>query len=212
MSVLFKNREEAGIRLTQLLMDYREQDAVVYALPRGGVVLGAEIAKVLKAPLDIIISKKIGHPSNPEYAVCALAEDGAPICNQSEIERLGHHWLEEEKHKAREEIRRRREEYLGNTAQREIKGKTAIIVDDGIATGLTMIASIEEMKLHEPKEIVVAIPIVPHLTALKLEGMVDKVVSVEDTSDFLGAVGAYYEDFPQVDDEEVKRLLRETNK
>lgn len=209
--MLFKNRTEAGQKLAELLSDYASQDVVVYALPRGGVVLGAEIARAINAPLDLIITRKIGHPSNPEYAVCALAEDGAPICNQSELERLGHHWLEEEKHKAREEIQRRRKEYLGDTTQKEIKGKTAIIVDDGIATGLTMIASIEEMKLHEPKEIVVAIPIVPYLTSLKLEGMVDKVVCVEATSDFLGAVGAYYEDFTQVEDEEVKRILKELN-
>lgn len=209
--MLFKNRTEAGQKLAELLSNYASQDVVVYALPRGGVVLGAEIARAINAPLDLIITRKIGHPSNPEYAVCALAEDGAPICNQSELERLGHHWLEEEKHKAREEIQRRRKEYLGDTAQKEIKGKTAIIVDDGIATGLTMIASIEEMKIHEPKEIVVAIPIVPYLTSLKLEGMVDKVVCVEATSDFLGAVGAYYEDFTQVEDEEVKRILKELN-
>lgn len=210
--MLFKNRTEAGKKLAELLSDYSSEDVIVYALPRGGVILGAEIAKALHAPLDLIITKKIGHPSNPEYAVCALAEDGAPICNQSELEMLGHQWLEEEKHKAREEIQRRREEYVGNTTQKDIKGKTAIIVDDGIATGLTMIASIEEMKLHEPKEIVVAIPIVPYLTSLKLEGMVDKVVYVEATSDFLGAVGAYYEDFTQVDDDEVKRILKEVNK
>lgn len=209
--MLFKNRTEAGQKLAELLSDYASQDVVVYALPRGGVVLGAEIARAINAPLDLIITRKIGHPSNPEYAVCALAEDGAPICNQSELERLGHHWLEEEKHKAREEIQRRRKEYLGDTTQKEIKGKTAIIVDDGIATGLTMIASIEEMKIHEPKEIVVAIPIVPYLTSLKLEGMVDKVVCVEATRDFLGAVGAYYEDFTQVEDEEVKRILKELN-
>lgn len=210
--MLFKNRTEAGQKLAELLSDYASEDVIVYALPRGGVILGAEIARALNAPLDLIITRKIGHPSNPEYAVCALAEDGAPICNQSELERLGHPWLEEEKHKAREEIQRRREEYVGNPTQKDIKGKTAIIVDDGIATGLTMIASIEEMELHEPKEIVVAIPIVPYLTSLKLEGMVDKVVYVEATRDFLGAVGAYYEDFTQVDDEEVKRILKEVNK
>ena len=210
--MLFKNRTEAGQKLAELLSDYASEDVIVYALPRGGVILGAEISKALHAPLDLIITRKIGHPSNPEYAVCALAEDGAPICNQSELERLGHHWLEEEKHKAREEIQRRREEYVGGTTQLDIKGKTAIIVDDGIATGLTMIASIEEMKLHEPKEIVVAIPIVPYLTSLKLEGMVDKVVCVEATREFLGAVGAYYDDFTQVDDDEVKRILKEVNK
>lgn len=209
--MLFKDRSEAGKKLAELLLDYTSEDVVIYSLPRGGVVIGAEIAKVINAPLDIIISKKIGHPSNPDYAVCAIAEDGAPICNQSELERLGPHWLDEEKRKARQEIQRRREEYLGNAEQRKIKGKTAIIVDDGIATGLTMIASIEEMKLREPKEIVVAIPIVPYFTSLKLEGMVDKVVYIEASRDFLGAVGAYYEDFAQVDDVEVKRLLKEAN-
>ncbi|MDX9917169.1 MAG: phosphoribosyltransferase family protein [Gudongella sp.] len=207
--MMFKDRSDAGKKLAELLLEYSSEETVVFALPRGGVAVAAEIAKAIDAPLDIIITKKIGHPSNPEYAVCALAEDGGPICNQSELERLGNQWLEDEKKKARDEILRRRKEYLGDTSRINVENKIAIIVDDGIATGLTMIASIEEMKRHNPKEIVVAIPVVPHLTALRLEGMVDRLVSIESTSNFLGALSAYYDDFTQVGDDEVKNILKE---
>lgn len=209
--MLFVDRKEAGRMLAEALEKYQDDDVVVYALPRGGVALGVEIAKRLKAPLDLIISKKIGHPFNKEYAIGALAEEGDPIMNQAEQQGINDAWLKGEVKRLRQEIKRRREVYLGNRAVQSVEGKTAIIVDDGIATGFTMFVSIEELKKRNPKRIIVAIPVTPEDTARMLEEMVDEVVALERTTHYLGAVGAYYINFNQVEDEEVIALLNSVN-
>jgi predicted phosphoribosyltransferase len=204
----FKNRIDAGIQLAELLQKYAGDDLVVYALPRGGVPLGVEIAKKLQAPFDLVITKKIGHPGNPEYALCAIAEDGDPVCNQDEIGYIDNHWLQEEIDRVRVEISRRREKYFGEITHPDIAGKTAIIVDDGIATGYTMFAAIDEIKKRNPGKIVVAIPVTPEDTARELRKITDDLVSVEIDPFYLGAVGAYYDDFSQVEDEEVIYLIK----
>ena len=204
----FKNRLEAGVQLAILLQKYADDNLVVYALPRGGVSLGVEIAKKLHAPFDLVITKKIGHPGNPEYALCAIAEDGEPICNQDDIGYIDKHWLQEEIDRVRVEIKRRREKYFGEITNPDIEGKTAIIVDDGIATGYTMLAAINEIKRRKPGKIVVAIPITPEDTARELRKVTDDLVSVEIDPFYLGAVGAYYDDFSQVEDEEVIYLIQ----
>ena len=209
VAMLFKDRREAGIQLAGQLIKYRGQGVVILALPRGGVVLGAEIARILETKLDLIISKKIGHPLDPEYAVCAIAEGGKPYCNEEERKLLDPSWLEEATIHARAEIARRRKSYLGNRGMTDLKGKTVIIVDDGIATGLTMIAAIEEVRTHQPAKIVAAIPVTPADTARKLEAIVDELVSLKVDENYLGYVGAYYDDFSQVEDAEVVRLLQE---
>ena len=204
----FKDRNEAGIQLAVLLQKYAGDNLVVYALPRGGVPLGVEIAKKLHAPFDLLITKKIGHPGNPEYALCAIAEDGEPICNQDDIGYIDNHWLQEEIERVRNEIKRRREKYFGEINHPDIEGKTAIIVDDGIATGYTMLAAINEIKRRKSGKIVVAIPITPEDTARELRKITDDLVSVEIDPFYLGAVGAYYDDFSQVEDEEVIYLIK----
>ena len=204
----FKNRLEAGVQLAILLQKYADDNLVVYALPRGGVPLGVEIAKKLHAPFDLLITKKIGHPGNPEYALCAIAEDGEPICNQDDIGYIDNHWLQEEIDRVRGEIKRRREKYFGEITHPDIEGKTAIIVDDGIATGYTMLAAINEIKRRKSGKIVVAIPITPEDTARELRKITDDLVSVEIDPFYLGAVGAYYDDFSQVEDEEVIYLIK----
>lgn len=204
----FTDRKDAGIRLAKALEKYKGEDVIVYALPRGGVPLGVEIAKKLNAPLDLIITKKIGHPTNPEYAICALAEEGDPVCNPAEVDGIDPHWLEEETTRIRNEIKRRREKFSGEIITHSVEGKTAIIVDDGIATGFTMIAAINEMKRRKPKKIVVAIPVTPDDTAEKLKSMVDDLVALDIDVFYQGAVGAYYDDFSQVDDSEVILLLK----
>ena len=204
----FKNRLEAGVQLAILLQKYADDNLVVYALPRGGVSLGVEIAKKLHAPFDLVITKKIGHPGNPEYALCAIAEDGEPICNQDDIGYIDNRWLQEEIDRVRVEIKRRREKYFGEITHPDIEGKTAIIVDDGIATGYTMLAAINEIKRRKPGKIVVAIPITPEDTARELRKVTDDLVSVEIDPFYLGAVGAYYDDFSQVEDEEVIYLIQ----
>ena len=204
----FKNRSEAGIQLAVLLQKYAGDNLVVYALPRGGVPLGVEIAKKLHAPFDLLITKKIGHPGNPEYALCAIAEEGEPICNEDDIGYIDNHWLQEEIERVRNEIKRRREKYFGEITHPDIEGKTAIIVDDGIATGYTMLAAINEIKRRKSGKIVVAIPITPEDTARELRKITDDLVSVEIDPFYLGAVGAYYDDFSQVEDEEVIYLIK----
>jgi len=210
-NMLFQDRREADIKLAQALDKFREQDVIVLALPRGGVVLGAEIAKQLHAPLDLVLTKKIGHPLNPEYAICAMAEGGEPICNTSEVSMVDQEWFQNEIKRTQAELARRRSEYLVNAAPREVKGKIAIIVDDGIATGYTMMAALEELKRRGAKKVVVAIPVTPADTALHLKKMGAELISLKIDPYYLGAVGAYYLDFDQVSDSEVISLLKSVN-
>lgn len=205
--MVFENRQEAGIKLAKALEKYKGEETVVLALPRGGVVLGYEIAKFLEAPLDLVITKKIGHPNNPEYAIGAIAEDGPALCNPREVDSVNPEWLKEEENRIRLEIRRRREKYMGERSPWPVEGKTVILVDDGVATGFTLMAAIEQMKTRNPEKLVVAIPVTPFDTARKLENMVDELVSLDIDSYFLGSVGSYYEEFSQVEDDEVIRLL-----
>lgn len=203
-----KDRTEAGKKLADALEMYQGEDVIIFALPRGGVVIGAQIARRLNAPLDLVITKKIGHPLNPEYAICAIAEEGEPICNEAERSRVDSDWFYQQVENARTEIKRRRREYFGKVEQHAIEGKIAIIVDDGVATGFTMTAAIREIKTRQPKKVVVAIPIAPNDTAQALRSLADDVVSLFVDYSFLGAVSAYYEDFRQVEDQEVITLLK----
>jgi putative phosphoribosyl transferase len=206
--LLFQDRKDAGTRLAAVLEGYRGQDLIVFALPRGGVVLGAEIAKKLNAPLDLLLTKKIGHPLNPEYAICAIAEEGEPICNQIEVTAVDQIWFQKEVERTRAELKRRRIEYLGDTKIHDVEDKIAIIVDDGIATGFTMMAAIKELEKLRAKQIVVAIPVTPYDTAQRLMSMGVVLVSLQIDRMYLGAVGAYYADFRQVTDDEVIALLK----
>lgn len=205
----FRDRRDAGRRLAEALAGkYAQEDVVVYALPRGGVVLGAEIARRLEAPLDLVIARKVGHPSNPEYAIGAVTEHGEVVVNPREVESLPRAQFERMVAAERTEARRRHEVYLGGRAPLAVAGKTAILVDDGIATGLTMEAAIRAMQRQHPARVVVAVPIVPPDTAANLEREVDDVVALDVPRDYAGAVGAYYDNFPQVSDSEVIELLR----
>jgi len=206
--MLFKNREDAGKQLAAALEKYRGEDIVVFALPRGGVVPAVAIANRLDAPLDLILTKKIGHPANSEYAICAIAEDGDPICNAAEIELLDPAWFGAATDKVRREINRRRSAYMPALAPQPAGGKTVIVVDDGIATGLTMLAAITALKQRTPKKLIVAIPVVPYDTAKKLMALTDELVSLDIDRNYRGSVGAYYQDFPQLEDSEVLTLLK----
>lgn len=206
-NMLFHDRYDAGKRLAEKLEAYRGQNVEVFALPRGGVPLGAEIAGSLKVPLNLIITKKIGHPHNPEYAVGAVSEMGSVVYNQDEISEISPLWLEQEIKNLREEINRRRSVYLPGRCPTDLGGKTVVIVDDGIATGYTMAAAIEDLKKTKPTKIVVAIPVVPGEIALRIAGSVDELVSLRIEKFYLGAVGSYYENFSQLQDAEVIALL-----
>lgn len=200
----FADRREAGERLAHALAQYRNTDAVVYALPRGGVVIGAEVARSLGAPLALVIPRKIGHPENPEYAIAAVSEEG-DVVGDGEEQTVDPAWLAGEVARERDEARRRRIAY--GSPRISASGKIAIIVDDGIATGLTMRAALLSVKREKPAAIVLAVPAAPRsvVDSLRLSGA--EVIVLDESEPFLGAVGAYYADFPQVSDEEVVRLV-----
>lgn len=202
----FNDRTEAGKSLAEALKKYKGDDVVIYALPRGGVVLGYEIAKELSAPLDLVITRKIGYPGNEECAVCAVAEDGHMICDQSAAPLLDKEWLKRQSEKEMLEARRRREVYLKDREPISANGRVAIIVDDGIATGLTILLAISELRHQNPKKIVVAVPVASVDAAERIREEADELVAL-DVPVYFHAVGAYYDDFPQLEDDEVIRLM-----
>lgn len=205
---MFKDRNDAGRQLAERLVHYRGKNAVVLALPRGGVVTGYEIARALSLPLDIIAVRKIGHPDNPEYAIGAVDADGTTIVNDAEAAAADRVWLAGEIQTQEKEARRRGSVYRAGKKPLDIAGETALIVDDGIATGLTMRLAVRAAKAKKAKHIIVAVPVAPPeaVRALKREGA-DEVVVLESPEGFLGAVGAHYVRFEQVEDDEVIRLM-----
>jgi predicted phosphoribosyltransferase len=207
--MLFKDRIDAGRQLAKLLANYKGQEGVVYGLPRGGVVLAAEIAKALGFSLDLILAHKIGHPFQPEYAIAAVSESGHLVASSHEVSGIEEEWFKKEKERQMQEIRRKRVLYLKGRQEPPVKNKIAIIVDDGIATGLTLQAGILELKERHPKKLIAAVPVSPKHTAELIRSMVDEFVALDTPEDyeFLGAVGAYYRDFSQVEDQEVIDLL-----
>jgi putative phosphoribosyl transferase len=205
--MIFENRQHAGILLAKKLKQYKNRDAVVYALPRGGVVVGAEVAKALNIPLDLIVSRKISHPFFPEYAIGAITENGIEVLNNNEVLELDQKWLEKAINEQYQLARRRRELYMGDKKKTCAKDKIAIIVDDGIATGYTMRAAIKDIMIEIPSSIVVAVPVTPRGSAEHFSAMVDEFVAVEIPRMFAGSIGAYYKRFPQVSDEDVMNVL-----
>lgn len=205
---MLTNRTEAGKKLAQKLQRYKSTDAVVLALPRGGVVVGHAVANILSLPLDIIATRKIGHPSNPEYAIGAVDVNGLTVFNEMEVSHLNKQWIKEEIRKQKEEARRRTKTYRRGRRNLDISGKTIIIVDDGIATGFTMRLAVKAVKKGNPEKIVVAVPVAPteSIDKIRNEGA-DEIVLLEPPEGFLGAVGAHYREFKQVEDEEVINLL-----
>lgn len=205
--MVFADRAQAGKLLAEALKKYVNKNAVIYALPRGGIVVACEVAKKLKTPLDLLVVRKISHPLNREYAIGAISENGQTVFNEAETETISQDWIEEEIHNQKTEIVRRQLIYRDGKSALPVTGKIAIIIDDGIATGLTMKAAIKELKSQNPQKIVVAVPITPPDVAEILKIQSDEFISLEIPKNFLGAVGAYYAYFPQVSDEEVINLI-----
>lgn len=205
----FRDRNEAGEQLAQALADkYHGVPGIVFALPRGGLPLGVIVASALSMPLDLVIPRKIGHPLQSEYAICAVCEHGRAICNAEACERVDQAWLAQHLETARGEARRRRACYGAGRKSFDIHGVTVILVDDGLATGLTMRAAIAEVRARGAGRVIVAVPVAPDDTADMLEQEADEVVTLVRDSHFLGSIGAYYEHFPQLEDEAVLALLR----
>jgi putative phosphoribosyl transferase len=207
---MFLNRTDAGRQLAQALVRYRGQEVVVYALPRGGVVLGVEVAQTIGAPLDLIVVRKIGHPLQSEYAVAAVAEDGYVVSNSSESVTSDSLWFARATAAELNEARRRRRLFLEGRPSIPVIGKIAIIVDDGLATGLTMLAAIHEIRKRGPKKVIVAVPVGAADTIDVLRHEADEVVALYVPDGWFGAIGSFYQNFDQVSDEEVIALLKST--
>lgn len=203
---MFKDRADAGQQLAGKLMTYaNRQDVVVIGLPRGGVVTAAEVAKALKAPLDIIVPRKIGYPGNPELAIGALAEEGITVMNPYASD-VPQETIAQIVEKEKQEARRRLTVYRGERKPLDLRNKVAILVDDGIATGATMRAAIVSAKAKGALKIVVAAPVIATDTMIVLEEEADELIVLEVPA-FFDAVGRFYENFSQTTDDEVIRVL-----
>lgn len=206
--MLFRDRTDAGRKLAEKLLEYRGRDVIVLAVPRGGVVVGYEVAKALGAELDLVVARKMGAPYNPELAIGAVAYDGTVVLNYDVIRSLGvpDEYIEEEKKRQVKEMERRLRVYRGDKPPPRVAGRTAIIVDDGIATGATMLACVRAVKNQGASEVVVAVPVGPPEAVRKLSEEADKVVCLSQPALFF-AIGQFYYDFRQVSDAEVLDLL-----
>lgn len=212
--MIYKDRKDAGIQLASRLTRYKDrEDVIVLALPRGGVVIGYEVAKALNCPLDIIIIRKIGFPGQPELAIGAVSETGTVVLNEDIIStyRIPEDYIEKEISKQNNEILRRIAFYRGGKGIPPLEGKIVILVDDGVATGATMKAAISTLKKEKIVRLVAALPVSSEDAEEKIKKMVDEWVCPETPSWFT-AVGSFYQDFTQVSDEEVVELLKQETK
>lgn len=211
-SGIFKDRRDAGCALAHRLKKYKDREGVmVLALPRGGVVTGDEIASYLNCPLDIIIIRKLGFPGQQELAIGAVSETGAVVLNETVISSGGvsGQYINSEITRQKAEIKRRVNLYRKGHGIPELKGKTIILVDDGVATGATMKAAISTLSTEGISKLIVALPVAPPETADELRRMADEFICLETPSYFM-AVGAFYQDFTQVTDEEVVKILEKS--
>ena len=201
---MFRNRIDAATQLAAKLIRYKNTDGIVLAIPRGGVTIGKEIAKELNFPLEIILSKKIGHPRNPEYAIGSVSELGM-IVNEN-ITDVPMDYLEEEAARIQIQLKEKYKLFMGANKPTDLKNKIVILVDDGIATGNTILATISMIKKKFPKKLIVAVPVAPPDTARRVSKEADEFICLLTPPDFY-AVGQFYEDFLQVSDEEVINML-----
>ena len=208
---MYKDRIEAANVLANKLKQYSKTDAVVLAIPRGGIPLGYIISEKLNLPLEVVLSKKIGHPLHKEFAIGAVTLSSSILSEAaSDISPL---YIQEETKRIRSLLQKRYDEYYGNRKRLELKNKILILVDDGIATGNTMFSIIKMLHDEHPKKIVVAIPVAPYDSIQKLQNStyVDEVICPL-IPEYFQAVGQFYQNFDQVDDSEVKQLLKKAIK
>ena len=200
---LLNDRKEAGILLSERLKKYQNSNTIILAVPRGGVPVGYEIAKRLHLPMDIVLSKKIGHPNNKEYAIGAVSMSSMTLKEHPEVPQR---YIEDEVIRLRKLLKEKYELYMGNREPIDIQGKNVIVVDDGIATGNTLLASISMLRKKEPAKIIAAVPVLPADVIPIFQRNADEFVYLIAAKYFRG-VGGFYEQFDQVEDEEVIRML-----
>lgn len=211
MKPLLSTREEAGRLLAQRLMSYRGRSVVVLALPRGGVPVAAEIACALSAPLDLLFVRKIGMPWQRELAYAAVVDGNPPVVVINEevarIEPMSASELADATREEIAEIERRRAVYMAGRAPLDVTGREVIVVDDGLATGTTAKAALKALRRRHPARLVLAVPVAPEDTVRDISGMVDEVVCLGMPDPF-HSIGLHYDDFHQLEDEEVLAILR----
>ena len=206
---MFEDRTDAGNKLSESLKHYRDESVVVMAIPRGGLPVAALVAKSLNAPLDVALTKKLGHPFNREYAIGAVSVNNIVINDDTGISKS---YIEAETERIREVLQQRHDQYYKNKSSQNLTGKVVIIIDDGIATGSTVIATIELVAKQNPAKVVVAIPVAPEMSVIRLKDNphVDEVVCLSMPFNF-HAVGQFYKRFAQVSDEEAISIFLSAN-
>lgn len=211
--MLFKDRTAAGKRLAEQLATYADRpDLLVLALPRGGVPVAFEVAKALNADLDVILVRKLGMPGQQELAMGAIAWGGVRVLNEGVIRRsqISESALEEVAAKEQQELARREQLYRNNRPLYNVHDRVVILIDDGLATGATMRAAIQALRLQQPSQIIVAVPIAATITCQQLVAEADQMICVESI-DRLSSIGYWYENFAQTSDAEVCRLLEQSS-
>jgi len=203
----FTDRYDAAMQLAFRLERYKDEDGVILAVPRGGVPIGYYLARHLNFVLDLLMTKKIGHPSNEEYAIGAI---GLEESIMEEITGIPNEYLEKETIRIRQQLKEQYLKFMGRNEPTDIKGKIVIVVDDGIATGRTILATLKMLRNKKPRKLVVAVPVASMQAAERIEKEVDEFICLYTPSPFYG-VGRFYQDFSQVDDDEVVNLLKELN-
>lgn len=204
--MVFADRRDAGRRLAAALGHLRERRPIVLAVPRGGVVVGRQVADLLEASLDVVVPRKLRAPFNPELAIGAVAEDGAVFVEEETGFGVGQAYLDGEIAVQRREVARRVEAYRAGRPLPDMAGRTAIVVDDGIATGATLVAALRAVRDRHPEHLVAAVPVAPPEGIARLAREADEVVCLSAPALF-HAVGQFYDDFCQVEDDEVIALL-----
>lgn len=206
-SEMFTDRIDAGLQLAEALSKYKDEDVVVIAIPRGGLPVGAVVAKSLKASLDIALSKKIGHPYHKEYAIGAVSLENRVL---SDVVDISETYLEAETTRIRAKLKERQKQYYQDRMPSSLTGKTVILVDDGVATGNTIMVTAALVQLQQPKKTIAAIPVAPPSAVELMENApeIDEVVCLLEPQNFY-AVGQFYERFDQVSDAEAIELLAE---
>jgi predicted phosphoribosyltransferase len=209
--IMFTDRHDAGRQLAESLTALADDTTLVLALPRGGVVVGYEVAKRLGAELDVLVVRKLGAPHNPDYGFGAIGPGGVRVLDNRAVRMLGlsDDDIEEVTERETAELQRRLKRYRGEKSLPQIEGRSVIVVDDGIATGGTARAALQTVRAQNPGQLILAVPVAPPDTAEKLHSEVDKLVCLQTPPAFM-AVGQWYQHFDQTSDEEVIQLLQKS--
>ncbi|WMJ72370.1 phosphoribosyltransferase family protein [Cytophagaceae bacterium ABcell3] len=205
--VVFKDRIEAGVKLSQELREYRNSDAIVLAVPRGGVAVGYTVATELNLPLGVVMIKKICHPSKPNSAIGSVSPYGKIINHSADVSQ---EYIDAETHRIRQDLKERHRFYLKGREPFDVADRTVILVDDGIETGSTLNAAVEMIKHNQPSEIILAAPVAPYHMTESFKNLVDDVLVYHVPQVFF-SVKRYYEDFREISDEEAIGMLRRAN-